>query len=156
MLSGPERLHARLLAAGADPAAALPWLQQARSTYDALWDALTTDERRVSFGDTFTTTGRLLQRAHARLEQPAAALEEAERARSRSFELLLAQQRLRCGGGAAVEAQQQPPAHAAPSSGAPRDTGVCGGGRTSNTDTHTHFPATTCPPKKSDQDVRRF
>ena len=47
-----------------DPAAALPWLQQARSTYDALWDALATDEHRVSFGDTFTRTGRALQRAH--------------------------------------------------------------------------------------------
>ena len=77
-----------------DPAAALPWLQQARSTHEDLWDALATDERRVSYGDTFSQVARGLQRAHARLDQPAAALEAAEHARSRAFELLLAQQRL--------------------------------------------------------------
>ena len=77
-----------------DPAAALPWLQQSRATFDALWDEITEDERRVSFGDIFSGVGRALQLAHAQLGQHMAALEEAERARSRAFELLLSQQRL--------------------------------------------------------------
>ena len=77
-----------------DPAAALPWLQQDRALYDAMWDDLSDDKHRVSYGDTFSSTGRALQVAHARLSQPEAAIEEAERARSRSFEVLLAQQRV--------------------------------------------------------------
>ena len=77
-----------------DPTAALPWLQQSRATFDALWDEITTDERRVSFGDIFSDVGRALQLAHAQLGQHTSSLEEAERARSRAFELLLSQQRL--------------------------------------------------------------
>ena len=76
------------------PAAALPLLQQARDIHDKLWAELNTDERRVSFGDTYVINGRGLQAAHARLGQPAAALEAAEHASSRAFELLLAQQRV--------------------------------------------------------------
>ena len=77
-----------------DPTAALSWLQQSRATFDRLWEELTTDERRVSFGEIFANVGRALQLAHAQLGQHTAALEEAERARSRAFELLLSQQRL--------------------------------------------------------------
>ena len=77
-----------------NPAAALPWLQQSRAVHDALWNDLDTDDHRISYADTFSTIGRALQLAHARLEQPEAAIEEAERARSRSFEVLLAQQRV--------------------------------------------------------------
>ena len=77
-----------------DPAAALPWLQQSCESFDALWTGLATDERRISYGDTFSVVARHLQYALARLEQAETALEAAERARSRSFEVLLAQQRV--------------------------------------------------------------
>ena len=60
----PEPLPVTLLSTYVrdDPTAALPWIQQARSNYDTLWDALATDERRVSFGDTFSSVARMLQR----------------------------------------------------------------------------------------------
>ena len=86
---------------GEDPAAGLPWLQQSAAAFDKLWSALATDDRRVSYGETFANTGRALQLTHAALGQPEAALEAAERARSRAFEVLLAQQRLVRGAAAA-------------------------------------------------------
>mgnify|MGYP002631253186 CR=1 FL=1 len=85
-----------------DPTAALPWFQQSRAVFDTLWADLATDERRVSYGDTFYAVACQLQCTHARLSQPEAALQEAERARSRSFEVLLAQQRIARGGAVAV------------------------------------------------------
>ena len=48
------------------------------------------------------TIARALQHAHARLAQPASALLAAERARSRAFELLLAQQRVQFSTGQAA------------------------------------------------------
>ncbi|EOD39971.1 hypothetical protein EMIHUDRAFT_69905, partial [Emiliania huxleyi CCMP1516] len=83
---------------------ALERLAAATAVFDALWAGLRTDHDRITFGDTigFTLTPRLLQRVHARLAQPEAALEVAERARSRAFELLLAQQRVQRGADAAA------------------------------------------------------
>ena len=87
-----------------DPTNALQWLKNSRGVFDALWDDLTTDDHRVSFADTYSSCSRMLQLAHTRLDQPEAALEESERARSRSFEVLLAQQRAASGKGLAPDA----------------------------------------------------
>ena len=83
---------------------ALERLVAATAVDDALWAGLRTDHDRITFGDTdhFTATPRLLQLVHVRLAQPEAALEVAERARSRAFELLLAQQRVQRGADAAA------------------------------------------------------
>ena len=87
-----------------DAHAALKFLERAAAAYDAIWDDLGTDEQRIAYGDTQGPTifARALQRAHARLSQPAHALLAAERARSRAFELLLAQQRVQFGTGQAA------------------------------------------------------
>ena len=78
-----------------DPAAALPFIQEAAAAFDAIWSGCRTDEQLVSIGDTTMPTiiASNLQLAYVQLGQPEAALEAAERARSRAFELLLAQQR---------------------------------------------------------------
>ena len=91
------------------PAVALPLLQQACAAYDYMWARLHTDERLISYGDTYAAVARNLQRAYARLDQPAAALEEAERTRSRSFEVLLAKQRIAGGMAAAAPSSAAAP-----------------------------------------------
>ena len=83
---------------------ALTFFERAAAAYDAIWDDLGTDEQRIAYGDSQgpPNTVRGLQRTHARLAQPAKALLAAERARSRAFELLLAQQRVQFGQGQAA------------------------------------------------------
>ena len=87
-----------------DASAALIFFERAAAAYDAIWDDLGTDEQRIAYGDSQgpPNTVRGLQRTHARLAQPAKALLAAERARSRAFELLLAQQRVQFGQGQAA------------------------------------------------------
>ena len=75
---------------------ALELLQEAENVFDSMWTAFETDDKRVAFGDIEPVRGisheqQLLLAAMAR---HGAALEVAERARARSFEVLLAQQRL--------------------------------------------------------------
>ena len=86
-----------------DAPAALTLFERAAAAYDAIWDDLGSDEQRIAYGDSPgpPIVGRGLQRTHARLAQPAKALLAAERARSRAFELLLAQQRVQFGKGQA-------------------------------------------------------
>ena len=84
-----------------NPEAALPWLQQAVAVNEAIWDDISSndgidfekDAQRVDFGDTIASTAQYLQLALFQLAQPEAALVCYERASSRAFKSLLAQQR---------------------------------------------------------------
>ena len=78
---------------------AIRYLKGSLAAFDHVWGSLTTDERRVAFGDTFDDVLHELQHQllmistkgrHAGIE----ALEYAEHARSRALERLLAQQRM--------------------------------------------------------------
>ena len=84
-----------------DAKTALPWLQQAFATWEGIWNGIAdgADDQKVAFGDTFgpVLTGRLLQLALFRLNQPKQALEYAECSSSRAFKLLLARQQLSAG-----------------------------------------------------------
>ena len=75
---------------------ALELLQEAESVFDSMWTAFETDEQRVAFGDIEQVRGTSheQQLLLAAMVRHGAALEVAERARARSFEVLLAQQRL--------------------------------------------------------------
>ena len=77
-----------------DHAHAIEYGAEALDVYDTLWAELKTDERRITFGDTFTCAVRFLQSACWQFGRRDSALEQAERSRSRAFELLLAQQRI--------------------------------------------------------------
>ena len=62
--------------------------------FDRLWNRLSTDHERVTFGDTFADVARRLQFLLLRRKRGVEALECAEHSRSRSLERLMAQQRL--------------------------------------------------------------
>ena len=64
------------------------------AVFDALWASLTSDENRLTFGDTFHAVARDLQRTYLGMGQPENALLQAERARSRALEILLVRQRV--------------------------------------------------------------
>ncbi len=72
---------------------AIDHYMQALAVFDQLWLDLATDERRLTLGDTFHHISRQIQQAYLSAGQPAEALVQAERARSRGLELLLAEQR---------------------------------------------------------------
>ena len=78
------------------PRAAIEHLTAAQAAFDAIWATLSTDEQRISLDDTdlHAVTARKLQVGHMQLGQHEAALEAAERARSRAFERLLVLQRM--------------------------------------------------------------
>ena len=76
----------------------IDYQSQALAVFDDVWAGLKTDDRRITFADQeYMICARSLQQAHVALGQPALALECAERARGRAFELRLAQQRHRRG-----------------------------------------------------------
>ena len=78
---------------------AIRYFKGSLAAFDHVWKDLTTDERRVDFGDTFDMVSRALQKQLLLIsakEQPSGieALEYAEHGRSRALERLLAQQRM--------------------------------------------------------------
>ena len=62
--------------------------------FDDLWSNFATDERRLANQETYHDAFRNIQRSYLRAGQPAEALVQAERARSRALELLLVKQRV--------------------------------------------------------------
>ena len=77
-----------------DFAAALPPLKECADIHSVQWSSISTDQERITYGETQAKAYALLQAVHAALDQPEAALLVAELNHSRALEILLAQQRL--------------------------------------------------------------